>query len=110
MEDDDGALTRLGYRVLSACNAEEAVRASAAHAGRIARLVSDIVMPGMSGPDLRARLTAERPEMRALFLSGDAPAAAVRHGMLDPSVPFLEKPVSPEALARKVRETIDARR
>jgi two-component system cell cycle sensor histidine kinase/response regulator CckA len=117
VEDDDGvrfvgedALTRLGYRVLSARNAEEAVRASAAHTGRIALLVSDIVMPGLSGPDLRARLTAERPEMRALFLSGYAPDAAVRHGMLDPSVPFLEKPFSPEALARKVRETIDARR
>jgi two-component system cell cycle sensor histidine kinase/response regulator CckA len=64
----------------------------------------------MSGPDLHARLTAERPELGALFLSGYAPEAAVRHGGLDPAVPFLEKPFSPEALARKVRATLDARR
>jgi CheY-like chemotaxis protein len=114
VEDDDGVrfvgedtLERLGYAVLSARNADEAFRASAAHAGRIAILVSDIVMPGMSGPELRAQLAAERPDMKVLFLSGYAPDAAVRHGVLDPGVAFLEKPFGPAALGRKVREVLD---
>jgi len=114
VEDDDGvrfvgedALRRLGYHVLPARNGEEALRASAAHAGRIAILVTDIVMPGMSGPDLHARLAVERPDMKVLFLSGYAPDAVVRNRILDPSTAFLEKPFGPEALARKVRHTID---
>jgi signal transduction histidine kinase/CheY-like chemotaxis protein len=115
VEDDDGVrfvgedvLQRLGYAVISARNGEEALRASAAHAGRIAILISDIVMPGMNGPELQARLAHDRPDMKVLFLSGYAPGAAVRHGILDPDVAFLEKPFGPEALARKVRAVLDA--
>ncbi len=94
--------------MLSARSGEEALRVSAAHAARIALLVSDIVMPGMSGPDLYAQLALARPEMKLLFLSGYAPDAAVRHGVLDPSVALLEKPFGPDALARKVRAVLDA--
>ena len=115
VEDDDGvrfvgedSLRRLGYTVLTARSGEEALGVSAAHAGRIAILVSDIVMPGMSGPDLYARLAVARPEMKLLFLSGYTPDAAVRHGFLDPSVALLEKPFGPDALARKVRGVLDA--
>ena len=113
-EDDEGvrfvgedSLRRLGYTVLSARSGEEALRVSAAHAGPIAILVSDIVMPGISGPDLYARLVATRPQMKLLFLSGYAPDAAVRHGILDPAVALLEKPFGPDALARKVRAVLD---
>ena len=115
VEDDDGvrfvgedALRRLGYAVLSARNGEEAIRASAEHAGHIAILVSDIVMPGMSGPELHERLTGYRPDLKVLFLSGYAPDATLRHGLLDPSVAFLEKPFGPDALARKVRAVLDS--
>jgi CheY-like chemotaxis protein len=115
VEDDDGVrfvgedvLRRLGYAVISARNGDEALRASAAHSGRIAILVSDIVMPGMSGPELQARLAAERPDMKVLFLSGYASGTAFRHGILDPGVAFLEKPYGPETLAQKVRAVIDA--
>jgi PAS domain S-box-containing protein len=114
VEDDDGVrfvgedvLKRLGYTVLSARNGEEALRTSAAHAGPIAILVSDIVMPGMTGPELRERLAAQRPDMKVLFLSGYAAGTAVHHGVIDPAVAFLEKPFGPEALARKIRAVID---
>jgi two-component system cell cycle sensor histidine kinase/response regulator CckA len=117
VEDDDGVrfvgvdvLQRLGYVVLAARNGEEALRTSVGHAGPIALLVSDIVMPGMSGPDLRARLAEQRPDMKVMFLSGYASDAIVRHGILDPDVAFIEKPFSPGALARKVRAVLDADR
>jgi CheY-like chemotaxis protein len=115
VEDDDGVrfvgeatLKRLGYAVVSARTGDEALRASAAHSGRIAILVSDIVMPGMSGPELRTRLIGERPDIKVLFVSGYAPDATVRHGVLEPGVAFLEKPFGPEALGRRVREVLDA--
>jgi PAS domain S-box-containing protein len=114
VEDDDGVrfvgedvLKRLGYTVLSARNGEEALRLSAAHDGPIAILVSDIVMPGMAGPELRAQLSPQRPDMKVLFLSGYAAGTAVHHGVLDADAAFLEKPFGPEALARKIRAVID---
>ena len=114
VEDDDGVrfvgedvLKRLGYTVLSARNGEEALRLSAAHDGPIAILVSDIVMPGMAGPEFRAQLSPQRPDMKVLFLSGYAAGTAVHHGILGPDAAFLEKPFGPEALARKIRAVID---
>jgi FixJ family two-component response regulator len=65
-------------------------------------------MPGMSGREVALLLTVAHPKMKALYLSGYTDESIVRHGMLEPGLAFLQKPFSAEALARKVREVLDA--
>lgn len=97
-----------GYTVLVAANAAEALRVSQRFRGEIAIMVSDVVMPGISGKQLADRLAASRPETKVLFMSGYTVDAIVHHGILDPGVAFLQKPFTPQALSRKVREVLDA--
>jgi len=99
-------LQRLGYEVLAAGGGEEALRQSAAHAGRIALMITDVVMPGMSGPQVAIALRATRPEMKVLFLSGYTENSVVYHGVLEAGLDFLPKPFSREALAHKIREML----
>jgi PAS domain S-box-containing protein len=99
-------LQRSGYTVLSATSADEAVRTSRAHVGPIHLLLSDVVMPGQSGPALAAQLTAERPGMRVLHMSGYTDDAIVRHGTIAGTTAFLQKPFTPAGLCRKVREIL----
>jgi nitrogen-specific signal transduction histidine kinase/ActR/RegA family two-component response regulator len=101
-------LEREGYSVLAAADGPEALRVAAHHAGTIHILVTDVVMPGMSGREVEQRLAAERPEMRVLYLSGYADASIVRDGVLEPGLAFLQKPFTPETLARRVREVLNA--
>ena len=115
-EDDEmlrplakGLLGRLGYTVLEAANAEEALGAAARHRGLIHLLVADVVMPGASGRELARRLAELRPDTKVLYVSGYTDDAIVRHGMLEPGLAFLQKPFSPDTLARKVREVLDGR-
>jgi CheY-like chemotaxis protein len=96
-----------GYRVLEACDGEEATWVAERHVGDLHMLVTDVVMPRLGGRELAERLAAERPGLRVLYLSGYADDAVVRHGVLEEEMAFLEKPFSPEALARKVREVLD---
>ena len=114
-EDDEtlrplakGLLEKLGYTVLEAENAEQALGVAGAHAGPIHLLVADVVMPGASGRELARRLAQSRPETRVLYVSGYTDDAIVHHGMLEPGLNFLQKPFTPAALARKVREVLDA--
>jgi signal transduction histidine kinase/ActR/RegA family two-component response regulator len=115
-EDEDGIrrvgvrlLTELGYSVIPASNGREAVELAAKHNGSIDMLLSDVVMPEMNGIELWERLRMERPALPALFLSGWASDAVVRHGILDGQVPFLQKPFSSHQLGTKIREILDAR-
>ena len=100
------ALRRSGYRLLVAANAEEAVRISRQHEGPIHLLLSDVVLPGTSGPRLAAELIAGRPDLRVLYMSGFTENAIVHHGVLDPDTEFIPKPFTPIALAARVREVL----
>ncbi|MBV9123011.1 MAG: response regulator, partial [Planctomycetes bacterium] len=93
--------------VLEAGSAEEALQVSAAHAGPIQLLVSDVVMPQMSGRQLAESLGPLRPEMRVLYLSGYTDDAVLRHGLLKAESAFLQKPFTINSLLRKVREVLD---
>ena len=103
-------LAAQGYTVLLAGDGTAALEAARAHPGRIHLLLTDVVMPRMSGRELAERLTAAHPDVAVLFMSGYPDRAVVDHGILGPGATFLQKPVAPDALARKVRELMDARR
>ncbi|MBF8260385.1 MAG: PAS/PAC sensor hybrid histidine kinase, partial [Actinobacteria bacterium] len=100
-------LAGLGYRVMHTGNGDEAIELAREHGERIDLLLTDVVMPGMSGRELANRLTRIHPEARVLFTSGYTDNAIVHHGVLDEGVSFIGKPYSPSALARKVREVLD---
>ena len=99
-------LKQLGYSVLTAENGDAAVEVSRAFTREIALLVTDVVMPNMSGRQVADALVASRPGLRVLFLSGYTEHAVVNHGVLDSNVNFLAKPFSRETLGRKVREVL----
>jgi two-component system cell cycle sensor histidine kinase/response regulator CckA len=100
-------LRRQGYRVIAAPHGEEALRLSAEHQGPIALLLTDVVMPKMSGPELAKRLMAARPETKVLCMSGYTDDSIVRHGVLESGVAFIQKPFTPSSLATKIREVLD---
>jgi CheY-like chemotaxis protein len=96
-----------GYTVLSTEQPEQAIELCERHDGPIHLLLTDVVMPGMSGHEVAQSFTARRPETKVLFMSGYTPDVALRHGVLATSA-YLQKPFSPAALARKVRDVLDS--
>jgi len=100
-------LERAGYTVLEATDGDDAIRISRRHSGAIDMLLTDVVMPQMSGRDLAAAIAVARPETKILFMSGYTDDAIVRHGVLEAGSQFIEKPFSPQALTVKVREVLD---
>jgi two-component system, cell cycle sensor histidine kinase and response regulator CckA len=103
-----GILLRLGYQVLEASTPEDAVQASVRHAGAIDLLLSDVVMPQMSGPELARALAPMRPSMKVLFMSGYTDDSVVHHGLLESGVAFLQKPITLETLGKKVRQSLES--
>lgn len=117
LAEDEGAvrqsigefLTLNGYVVLEAKNGTEALALARDYDGPIHLMITDVVMPRMSGAELASALASDRPEMRVLFVSGYAESTVLRHGAIDVTTRFLQKPFSLKALARKIREVLDAK-
>ena len=99
-----------GYTVLEAGDGIEALRIAAEHAAAIELLITDVVMPRMSGPELADGLAPERPETKVLYMSGYTDDAIIHHGVLTSGTAFLQKPFTTDGLARKVREALDGPR
>jgi PAS domain S-box-containing protein len=96
-----------GYQVLSAAGGHEAAQAAGRHAGPIHLLLTDVVMPEMSGPAVAARLATARPDMKVLYMSGYTDGAIAHHGVLEPGVAYLSKPFTIDSLTAKVRAVLD---
>jgi len=99
-------LEREGYTVLAATDAESATALADRHAGHIHLLITDVLLPRVSGRELAARLGIHRPAIKVLYVSGTAEGSLARHRMLEPGTTFLEKPFSLDRLLRSVRRAV----
>ena len=98
-----------GYQVLEAADGEQALEVAAAHKGAIHILITDVVMPRLSGRELAIRLVAERKDVKVLYISGYTDDSVFRHGVLEGGVAFLQKPFNLRGLAQKIREVLDGK-
>jgi CheY-like chemotaxis protein len=95
-----------GYTVIEASDGISGMRVAEEYPGKIEILITDVVMPGMSGRELAKRITAARPDIKVLYLSGYTEDAIIHEGALEPGTAFLQKPFTLQVLARKVREVL----
>jgi CheY-like chemotaxis protein len=101
-------LQDLGYKVLASASPEDALHIGERHSRPIDLLLTDVVMPGMSGREVAEQIVRLQPTVKVLYMSGYTDYAVARHGVLEPGTAFLQKPFTPANLARKVREVLDA--
>jgi two-component system cell cycle sensor histidine kinase/response regulator CckA len=101
-------LKSFGYTVLEVASGADALLVAGKDAGPIDLIITDVVMPGLSGRQVAHEITTLHPEARVLFVSGYTNDAVVRHGIVQDKVHFLPKPFSPIALARKIRAVLDS--
>jgi PAS domain S-box-containing protein len=101
-------LEERGYRLLTASAGEEALRIAADYEAEIQLMITDVVMPQMSGRELAEQIQPLRPNMKVLYMSGYTDDAIVRHGLLDEKLQFLQKPFDAALVARKVRQVLDS--
>ena len=113
VEDEEGvrslinlALESSGYEVLETNSPEDALESAPSYDGPIHLLLTDVVMPQMSGPMVAEKVTALRPDIKVLYMSGYTDDSVVRHGVLAQEMPFIQKPFSPIALRSKIREVL----
>jgi DNA-binding NtrC family response regulator len=100
-------LKNAGYKVVTASTPKQALEKMARQTDPIHIMITDVVMPGMSGPALADTLVSEYPEMKLIFMSGYTNAAVVENRFIRPGSAFLQKPFSPDALKAKIRELLD---
>jgi CheY-like chemotaxis protein len=118
LAEDEEALRRLliqilqlaGYQVLAARDGVDALEISQNHAGPIDLLVTDMVMPNMGGRELYQNLTALRPEIKAVFMSGYTDDQVLRREVCDAAIPFLQKPFVPAVFTSKIKEVLQSRK
>ena len=115
VEDEDGVrrllrhvLQKRGYNVLEAANAEEALDVYLARGEGIQLVLTDMVMPRMSGRELAERLRTLRPDLKIVFMSGYTDDVLIRTGAISPGMSFLQKPLRPDTLAATIREALDS--
>ncbi len=117
VEDDDSVrdlvhaiLEDKGYRVIEAGTGEAALELADAYPGQIHLVLTDVILPGLRGGEVRARILERRPDTKALYMSGYPGADMIRQGVLEAGAPLLSKPFTPAALAREVRAVLDGTR
>ncbi|MCL5743410.1 MAG: response regulator, partial [Acidobacteria bacterium] len=113
VEDEDAVRTlsikileKAGYKLLVAADPAEALRLVGSYSENIDLMITDVIMPGMSGRDLARELETSRPSMQVLYISGYTDNAIVHHGVLEAGLHFVQKPFTPQALTQKVREVL----
>jgi CheY-like chemotaxis protein len=102
------SLRERGYRVIEARQGAEALHQLESEPGQVDLVITDVVMPEMGGRELARRLAGIRPSLPVLFISGYTGEDVIQRGLLEPGAPFQQKPFTPDGLARKVREMLDA--
>jgi CheY-like chemotaxis protein len=115
VEDDDAIraavariLSSCGYRLLHARNGQEALAISQCHEDAIHLVLSDVIVPGMSGPEIVKQVRTRCTAAKAIFMSGYTDRAILQNGALPTGMNFIQKPFSPSVVAKKVREVLDA--